>query len=334
MAEYEKNSFDASGATQVDEVSKTLDALGNTIGYASAAKQISPFRGKLSKDVNAGLDNTKIEEAVPKYHEAPCEDVYKGDNNTWIILGRDRNQSWSSGYGGKGHTGAGAIDIVTGLQGWGPVHKEVVQKNFGSMSNDKPGDAARIYISQRADIDDYFNICDAAPMGRSVALSAIGIKADSVRIMARRGIKIVTGQSPQQTTSLGGKIPAQFGIDLIAGNRDDNLQPITRGHNLTDCLEGVLDQISDLNALFSDYIVRQMMINIALAGFPVSGLAGPIPVVALSSAIPAVSENTMKQIANDFAELIKQNIELLALKTDYLSEIGSSYVNSKYNRTN
>ena len=42
MAEYEKNPFDASGATQVDEVSKTLDALGNTIGYSSTAKQISP----------------------------------------------------------------------------------------------------------------------------------------------------------------------------------------------------------------------------------------------------------------------------------------------------
>ena len=35
------------------------------------------------------------------------------------------------------------------------------------------------------------------------------------------------------------------GIDLIAGNRDKNLQPITRGHNLTDCLAGVVDQISD-----------------------------------------------------------------------------------------
>jgi hypothetical protein len=295
-----------------------------------------------------------MKENIPKYDDAPCERVEKGRNNTWIILGRDRDMGFASGYGGKGHTRAGAIDIVVGLQGWDPEHDKVVQKNFGSMANDKPGDAARIYISQRADIDRYFDICDGS-IGQSKAMSAIGIKADSVRIMARKGIKIVTGQAPQQKTSLNGKLPAQYGIDLIAGNRDNvpalskddvvilgkavtmsqpYLQPIPKGLNLRDCIEATVESISELNELVTDFMGRQMIVNCALAGNPIQGQAGPIPVVALSTAIPTVTDGTIKQIANVFGELIKQQVGLVALKKNYLSPAGAIYINSRYNRTN
>jgi hypothetical protein len=352
MAEIERINIDLSGAKQTDSVSETLAAKENTVGYASS--QLSPFSGKLSKDPLAGLDNTSIKENIPKYNDAPSEKVTKGKNNTWIILGRDRNMGWSSGYGGKGHTRAGAIDIVVGLQGWDPVHGEVVEKNFGSMGNDKAGDAARIYISQRADIDQYFDICDGS-MGPSKAMSAIGIKADSVRIMGRRGIKIVTGQAPQQKSSTGAKQPAQFGIDLIAGNRDDvpalsgkdtviagkavtlsqpYLQPIPKGLNLRDCMEETLETISQLNELLTDFMGRQMIINCALAGAPVTGVAGPIPVTALSTAIPTVTDGTIKQIANVFAELIKHQVNITTMKTNYLDPTGPIYINSRYNRTN
>ena len=318
------------------------------------ADKINAFDGILSEDPLAGPANTRMKEKIPKYNTAPCERVEKGENNTWIILGRDRDKGWTSGYGGKGHTRAGAIDIVVGLQGWDPVHDEVVQKNFGSMGNDKPGDAARIYISQRADIDQYFDICDGS-MGPSKAMSAIGIKADSVRIMGRKGIKIVTGQAPQQKTSLNGELPAQFGIDLIAGNRDSvpavgkndtvllgitatrsqpYLQPIPKGLNLRDCLETTVESIAELNQLLTDFIGRQMIINCALAGSPITGTAGPIPVAALSTSIPRVADGTIKQISNVFAELIKQQVNLVTVKENYLKPTGAIYINSRYNRTN
>jgi len=318
------------------------------------ADTISAIDGKLSKDPLAGPANTRMKENIPKYNTAPCERVEKGQNNTFIILGRDRNMGWASGYGGKGHTRAGAIDIVVGLQGWDPVHGEVVEKNFGSMGNDKPGDAARIYISQRADIDQYFDICDGS-MGPSKAMSAIGIKADSVRIMGRKGIKIVTGQAPQQKTSLKGELPAQFGIDLIAGNRDNvpavgksdvvimgkavtrsqpYLQPIPKGLNLRDCIETTIESISELNQLITDFIARQMIVNCALAGNPITGTAGPIPVVAISTAIPMVTDGTIKQIQNVFVELIKQQVNLVTVKENYLKPTGAIYINSRYNRTN
>ena len=348
------NPYDPSGATSTSSINTDAveNAINKTVG--SGDDKVGIADGKISKDPLAGLANTRMKENIPKYNEAPCERVEKGQNNTFIILGRDRNMGFASGYGGKGHTRAGAIDIVVGLQGWDPVHGEVVEKNFGSMGNDKAGDAARIYISQRADIDQYFDICDGS-MGPSKAMSAIGIKADSVRIMGRKGIKIVTGQAPQQKTSLNGKLPAQFGIDLIAGNRDNvpavgksdvvvggkaqtqsqpYLQPIPKGLNLRDCIETTIEAITELNQLLTDFIGNQMIINCALAGNPVQGQAGPIPVVALSTAIPTVTDKVIKQLSNVFSELVKQQVNLVTVKENYLKPTGAIYINSRYNRTN
>ena len=356
---YNPNTYDLSGATSTSSINTDAveNAFNNTVGTGD--DKIGITDGKLSKDALAGPANTRMKEKIPKYNEAPCETVNFGTNqqslnNTWIILGRDRDKGFATGYGGQGHTRAGAIDIVVGLQGWNPVHGQVVEKNFGSMASGFPGDAARIYISQRADKDKYFDICDGS-MGPSKAMSAIGIKADSVRIMGRKGIKIVTGQAPQQKTSLNGKLPAQFGIDLIAGNRDNvpavgksdvvimgkavtqsqpYLQPIPKGLNLRDCIETTIESITELNALLTDFIGRQMIINCALAGSPISGAAGPIPVAALSSAIPTVTDSTIKQIANVFAELIKHQVNITTMKTNYLDPTGPIYINSRYNRTN
>jgi hypothetical protein len=345
-----KINLDLSSATTTENIGAAL-----TEGLQYSTAFLNPKEGSLSKDPNAGHSNTKIREKVPKYNKAPCEKIYKGDNNTFIILGRDRNMGFASGYGGKGHTRAGAIDIVVGLQGFEPKSDEYGEKNFGSMGNDKPGDAARIYISQRADIDNYFDICDGE-VGNSKLMSAIGIKADSVRIMARRGIKIVTGQAPQQRNSRDGKIPVQFGIDLIAGNRDSvpavagsdeatvlgmpvtttqpYLQPIPKGLNLQDCLLDVVDQLIALNTILSDFMARQMITNAILAGSPILGSAGPVPVVGTNSAVPAVTKEVIQQISNDYLEMIMQQIELNAIKADYLSEAGAIYINSRHNRTN
>jgi len=340
-----------SGATTTDSFGP--DTFSGKVGFGNFSKMINPFDGKLSKDWKDGHDNTKIKEKIPAYNKAACEKVFEGLNNTLIVLGRDRDKGWSSGYGGKGHTRAGAIDIVVGLQGWEPSHEMKVERNFGSMGRDIPGDAARIYISQRADIDRYFDICKGS-LGNSKAMSAIGIKADSVRLMARRGIKLVTGQAPQQRTSLSGKIPAQFGIDLIAGNRDEvkavgesdvafvagrpvtttqpYLQSIPKGQNLTDCLLTIIDQISALSSLCSDFMLRQVITNAWIVGSPSLGTVTGEP--SMSTAIAQVADQATKIIANDYAELAGQRVELVAIKSDYLIESGPIYINSRFNRTN
>ena len=85
------------------------------------------------------------QEPIPKYIRAGGEWV-QNKGNSWIVLGRDRPGSRSSGYGGQGHTQASSIDLCVGRGSPVPSSSDNLDPNFGA-------DAARIYISQKANID-------------------------------------------------------------------------------------------------------------------------------------------------------------------------------------
>ena len=322
------------------------------------AEKISSQEGKLGSNPLAGLDNTKIEEKQPIYASAESEKEISGFNNARIILGRDRNHNITSGYGGSGHTRCGAIDLVVGLQGWAPGEGGRVDpktktwiasradKNFGSMSNDKPGDAARIYISQRANIDEYFDICEG-DVGQSVADSAIGMKADSIRIMARKGIKLVTGKNPPGRNSMGGKIKVIYGIDLIAGNRDEDtgkklptegprapvLQPIPKGDNLAEALEYMTERVEGLNNMMSSMLFDlQKLVQVVME--PRVGANAGGPVTATLTVGIGTCTTILTNIQRFSADLSLQRQGLQSFKIDYLSNAGQNYINSRYNRTN
>ena len=332
-------------------------------GLEAKKKNLKHDDGKLSKDPRAGLDNTAMDEKQPDYHAASSEYVIEhpasSGNNARIILGRDRNLGHASGFGGRGHTRSGAIDLVVGLQGWSPGEKGrtnlltgewirgKADKSFGSMNNDKAGDAARIYISQRANIDEYFDICEGG-VGQSLADSAIGIKADSVRIMARKGIKLVTGKAPPGRNSLDGKLDMTYGIDLIAGNRDvitgllpnifkkgeiQYLQPIPKGLNLEEALITLTKRVMRLNAIVTGLCKGQMY----LAGPSISMM----PVISLTggTAIPNIDDiiDTLSFIIYTFKAMIELRIghlKLTDLEMNYLNVSGKKYINSRHNRTN
>ena len=262
------------------------------IGEEGTSDSLNVYDGKLDPHDSAGFHNSRLHEKQPIYNKTKSEKVILGENNTYIILGRDRPGKVNSGYGGKGHTRSGAIDIVVGLQGFDPAAGDMsridpinnpgwagggqADKNFGSLNQDvSPGDAARIYISQRADIDDYFDICDGN-VGRSYSDSAIGMKADSVRIVARKGIKLVTQKNPPGRNSIDGKIGVTYGIDLIAGNRDMKtgleglvpanpefgsereiayLQPIPKGDNLQEYLLKIHENVQLVNSILAGLLV-------------------------------------------------------------------------------
>jgi len=347
--------------------------LGNYKSEIPKKKKIlSPFDGKLSESPIAGLSNSVLLEKQPDYNLASGEKEFRGGNNTRIILGRDRNVGPVSGYGGKGHTRAGAIDIVVGLQGWAPETggkidetngswiNGVADRNFGSMNNDRPGDAARVYISQRTNIDEYFDICEGG-VGTSVADSAIGIKADSIRIMSRKGIKLVTSKAPPGRNSLDGKLKVTYGIDLIAGNRDvktgleglhalnpdrsseetiEYLQPIPKGLNLVSYLTKLHDNVQLVNSILAG--VLTILPKIASAVLQEKQVVGAI--VPTASALPMGAGYNPAPIFDVFTYLLlaqKQNMKLHisrinmnAYKIDYLVEPGAVSINSRHNRTN
>ena len=245
------------------------------------------------EDVNSVIDNlidlggvdglfcTDLEEPLPKFRSAQCENIIEGKNNSYIVLGRDRDSNLGSGCGGGGFIQAGMIDLVAGRyalnsademkKGNPPIGKEEkVNPNFTT-------DAARIYITQKSlNIDKYFGF-DNTTIGdsRLKEKSAIGIKADHVRMIARDTVRIYAGGATnieglsknQETNSTGGELlPGKGKIELVAGNgMESNLQPAVLGDKLVEYLNSIEDKIQDLNSSVRTIAQHLMALNGTLA---------------------------------------------------------------------
>jgi hypothetical protein len=262
--------------------------------------------------VSMGLNGQNIPEAVPYHDQSDSEIVYKNSNNAWIVLGRDRPGPKNSGYGGRGATQAGSIDLVVGKMGAskdGPKSNIYVDPNFGS-------DAARIHISQKTDIDKNFGLV-AGNVGLSVARSGIGIKADAVRLIGREGIKLVTGTGPRERNSAGEKLKTTYGIDLIAGNDDETLElePMVKGRRLANALKDMNERIDELNGLYTTLVLAVLThghppFMVPSPTFAVQGLAQCL--------IPAYG----------------QKVKIMADEINNYTPFGGNWICSRHNRVN
>ena len=196
---------------------------------ASVKDANSNNRWRLTRSLGKGIGRKKMAEPVPKTDLKDADTVTKGTNNNEIVFTTDGTAGIFSGKGGRGYSGSGAIDIVVGR---GSGDKDGPKSNTWKRPN-VASDAARIYISQKTDIDANFGLAPGT-IGSAKNRSGIGIKADHVRIVGREGIKIITGKMQGvkgtgpggEKSSSGGKIiqPAPP-IELIAGN---NTEPSNR----------------------------------------------------------------------------------------------------------
>ncbi len=276
-----------------------------------------------------GVAGDALVEACPQYIKAPCENVIEGQNNSMIVLGRDRPGSRLSGYGGMGDTQASMIDLCVGRMAWNPKSDD----GAGNVVFADPNftiDSARIYISQKTDIDENFNLVDGN-VGKSQAKSAIGLKADAIRVIAREGIKLVTRTDPKN--SQGADVKEIVGIDLIAGNDDEKLQPIPVGDNLVEFSERILDHINALNGIVTTFVMQQMQFNAALSHhthlLPILGMTLNAPVVT-SSGLSTVMSNAQTTMV----DLAKHKSNLVNCRMNYLTKAGKGYINSRYNKVN
>jgi hypothetical protein len=291
-----------------------------------------------------GVNNTALKDdsnLIEFDSVAGTEDVYKGKANTWIVFGRDRpgeanglpvgstetDPEKKIGYGAKGHVKAGAIDIVVGRY----TNKDAREFLGVPQGNNFSADAARIYLSQKADIDQYFNLAGGIT-GKSVARSAIGIKADDIRIMSRNSMKLVTGLD----TEVRGKNPndSKVGIEIIANNDDSDIQPMVKGDNLVSALRAILKRITELNGYVTEFANIQWEFNRKVAththyspffGYPTS----PSPEIAYQ-AVPYELEMLTKTMQS----LISHNGKIRNTDLIYLSGVNKKYINSKFNKVN
>ena len=229
--------------------------------------------GYVSNPPKSGLVHTMLGQNekgrfVPNFKRADAEHVIE-NNGAYIVLGTDRPSSIVSGKGGSGYEGCASIDLVVGRMS---NMNDGPKTTTNWVDNNFMADSARIYIGQLTDVDSAFALAPGL-MGPDKDRSAIGLKADGIRIIGRTGIRLITGKAdgvtPAETSARGGKIiqPAPI-IEFISGNDTDDeiiwgglfnprerykkLQPLVMGENLQHGLLELCEMIQHTGAMVNN----------------------------------------------------------------------------------
>ena len=284
----------------------------------------------LDGTISKGIAGSKGVEPIPRFAVAPSELVVANGTNAYIVVGKDRPGSVLSGFGGRGDSGAGTLDMVAGRMSHNPAqvndNGEYIQAN-----PDFKIDASRIYVSQKTNIDENFDLV-RGKVGNSRARAGIGIKSDAVRVIGREGIKLVTGTDIKNST--GEKVVSVSGIDLIAGNEDSNLQPLVLGNNVNESLIKLTNFVNDLAGIVHSAILYQIKYNTEIQSHThISPFFG-IPTAPSDQLIPAGTEVVKKHTTKTNLSIVKFRTNLKFHIQTYYSVSGKKYINSSFNNTN
>jgi len=306
------------------------------------------------------IAGTAGDEPVPAFIQTSTEKVLKNRHNAWVVLGRDRPAGRTSGYGGRGDTQAATIDIVVGRQSADAASHTKRKEGEGKITVHKlwanpdfQKDAARIYISQKTDVDANFGLA-AGQIGSTpsvdmakkivsdsaiaaftnytpVPRSAIALKADGIRLIAREGIKLVTRTDVKN--SQGSCIQGIQGIDIIAGNDDEDLQPMVKGDNLQIALERLVKHVDGLTGVVDAMLLHQNCLNYAITHHFHFGFHGQPTTTSpnVQTAGIKTSVNHLSQSKRSYG-LMKTNLAGFSKK--FLDPTGKKYINSRYNNVN
>jgi hypothetical protein len=307
--------------------------------------QSAAQRSQNPQDMNfapatSGLLHTEVTEPTINFNAAPNQ-LEINSQDASIIFGSDRPGGLTTGYGARGAQGSNTIDMVVGRMssangGAGPVDGDVVEPSFGA-------DAARIYISQRTDIDTNFGLPEGN-IGSIKGHSGIGIKADGVRLIGREGIKIVTGKSAAfggfgpngETNAIGGTLEIAPPIELIAGNNTElieyratpwqeaqsikRLQGVSKGENTRDALKELGDLLEEVIGAMFNLSLIQCRFN------SVAGLTYPVVNPAIGAAAASAGSGYMNKVINS---LWQTRINKIVWDTHHLKPTGHKYVCSR-----
>jgi hypothetical protein len=261
-------------------------------------------------------------------------------NNALIVIGNDRVDELNTGYGGGGHTQCDMIDIVAGLggpkpvQAVGPCTTEDPPAG-GSLYFTNPNfyvDAARVYISQKTDVDKNFGIGSEENYFRTIGKSAIAIKADNVRLIGRESLILVTNTDAKN--SQGGEIRQFSGIHLMANNDDQDMQPIPKGENLQRAFLQLTEMVEELAGTLDSYIEYQRAFNDVVQHHVHISPFKANPTTPSMTTEPAGMKMAVQTVANSKLSVLKGMTNLQTYKMNFLMQSGGEYINSRYNKTN
>jgi hypothetical protein len=296
------------------------------------AKEANQNSSQATQLRQSGVGDSVKREAFPERINSVAEKVYSGYNNSHIVLGKDRIDDIWTGYGGKGYPESGMIHLVAGHFGAGLGLYSEDPENPVSTNPNFMLDSAYIYISQTTNIDDYLSLVDGK-VGKSIKKAAIALKADDVRIIGERGIKLVTrryNEDSKREKHINFK-----GIDLIAGNDDKELQPLLKGENtilairkLVELFELTLDSIMEI-------VYHQADVDESFANHQhMSSVAG-------STTLPINDDVLVRGMRANYVFTQFTNTKLDGIRKDlfnfketYLEKSGETYIASRFNNTN
>jgi hypothetical protein len=306
------------------------------------ARELKRRREAGQENEEEGLGCTFSSKIVhPLYFEAETDLTITNNLNSWIVLGRDRPGNYQSGYGGGGditdpikneNATCATIDLVVGRGGTNPsrVTPGSSLDEIG-YHPDFPSDAARVYISQKTNVDDNFVVAPGS-MGSRRGKSAVAMKADNIRIMASEGIKLVTKITNYTSGDNKGNIKT-LGIDLIAGNNSRGLQPLVKGRNLISCLDEIYDLILKLTSTVSQMLRTNIELSAILGTHthplvPPSGIAGPSPELTVAN-LKVLFEDLMMVF-----DEVTTKVNCETSRAAYTSAASGDYICSRHNNTN
>ena len=282
---------------------------------------------------HTGHGNTAKSPNKPIINITSGMSLWEGPFGSYINQSNDCTGGHMSGHGAMGASHASAIDIVAGAGGpkaraWTHDGQRcVIDKDFIE-------DGARIYISHKTNLDSAFGL-KAGGVGNWTNRSGIGIKADQVRVIAREGIKLVT--KTDLSHSQGGDINSTYGIDLIAGNNDKNLQPMVLGVNLMFALTSIIEEMHKLAGIVDYMLHKQTDFNAALQQHDHKV---PLPNAATLIAIPSpivydYGLDTMtKHFQTTKQDLVKLKLNLDRFLVEFLGQQSDTYICSRWNKVN
>lgn len=284
---------------------------------------------------------------------AECEEPrIRGQSNTWITFGRDRPfekgdskpESWY-GYGPKGAVKAGAIDIVAGRMGYENSSDEKYWETVNGkreqikVPNNFALDASRIYISQRADIDEYFKLSDGAT-GKESGTAAIGIKSDEIRIIARNTMKLIVEGSGDGTAKLsnGNNKFKKVGVQLIGENstsgKNSDMQPIPKGINLVKAINELATIVFELSGLLETFAKIQTEFNDAIANHTHIEMFYGLQTSPSVEVIPQAKITSLQTYSKLFSQCRFFCNNIKSYTSLYLSPTSKYYINSRYHKLN
>ena len=286
-----------------------------------------------------GVAGTPRYEPIPGFVSTQSEKLIS-NRNAFIVLGKDRPSSELSGGGGRGEISSDMIDLVVGRKA--NLKKE--QEDYDKKADpDFFDDAARIYLTQKGNLDPDFGIVEGSENNLvTEKKSGIGIKADHVRLFGREHIKIVTGQSQNfgaksDRNSLGETIDKVGRIDFIAGNYNDSvsdprkLQPLVKGENLVELLKEMVETLQEMTTEITRNTAEILSIYSMLGAViaPATALSAVPPAIGGFQA--AITAKTTFLASTVVPNQVAIQQGLVATQINYLEVVdGSQYINSEH----